>query len=84
MQKNQNYVIWIQKLYSLHKNVIFIKMIFIKTLKKMLKQDLILQTMNNIDHYLKEKTKVIGLVKDELGGKIMKEFVGLRAKTYVT
>ena len=59
-------------------------MIFIKTLKKMLKQDLILQTMNNIDHYLKEKTKVIGLVKDELGGKIMKEFVGLRAKTYVT
>ena len=26
--------------------------------------------------------KVIGLMKDELGGEIMKKFVGLKAKTY--
>ena len=27
--------------------------------------------------------KVIGLLKDELGGKIVKEFCALRAKTYI-
>ena len=49
----------------------------------MLKLDLILQIMNYIYHYLKEKIKkVIGLIKDELGGKIMTRFVGLKAKTY--
>ena len=32
---------------------------------------------------VKEKNeKVIGLMNDELGGQIMKEFVGIRAKTY--
>ena len=52
-------------------------------LEKMLKLNLVLQIMNQIDHCLKENNKrVIGLVKNELGGKIMTKFVGLRAKTY--
>ena len=47
----------------------------------MLKQDL---TRFEIDRPLsKGKNKnVIGLMKDDLGGKIIKEFIGLRAKTY--
>ena len=58
-------------------------MIFIKLLEKILKLNLVLQIMNQIDHCLKENNKrVIGLVKHELGGKIMTKFVGLRAKTY--
>ena len=34
------------------------------------------------DRYKKKEKKVIGLMKDELGEKIMKQIVGLRAKTY--
>ena len=47
----------------------------------MLKLGLILQIMNQIYYFLKEK-KVTGLIKDELGGKIMTKFVELRAETY--
>ena len=48
----------------------------------MLKKGLTLQITMLIDHYLKEKNKVIGLMKDELGGGIITEFVALRPKTY--
>ena len=39
-----------RQFHCMHKN-----MIFIKTLQKMLKQCLILQVMNQIDHWLKNK-----------------------------
>ena len=39
--------------------------------------------MQLIDHFLQEKDKkVTGLMKDELGGKIMTKIVGIRPKTY--
>ena len=59
-------------------------MIFIKTSQKILKQGLVLQIASLTELYQKEKNKtVIGLIKDELGGKIMKKFVGFKAKTYI-
>ena len=70
-----------QKLYYMDTDN-FIVYIKIDNIYK-LKQDFMLQTMSQIDHYLKEKTKkVIGLMKNELGGEIMKNFVGSRANTY--
>ena len=48
----------------------------------MFKEDLILLNMNERGNYLKEKDrKDTELVKYELGGKIMKLFTALRAKT---
>ena len=44
----------------------------------MLKLDLILQIMNQTRRYQKEKSmKVIGLMKDELGGIIKIKYLGL-------
>ena len=74
MAKMQNFIIWIQTAS------LFIKKqkIFIQILHKMLEQNL---TNYNLDRPLKDK-KVVPLMTDELGVQIMKEFVGLRAKTY--
>ena len=48
----------------------------------MLKQDLILETVKDRPFLLGKNKNVISLLKDKLGGQIMKEFAGLKAKTY--
>ena len=59
------------------------KMMFTKILQKMLKLDLILQIMNLIHWYEKEKRKtMIGLMKDALLGTIIIKFVRIRSKIY--
>ena len=57
--------------------------IFIKILQMMLKKDSIRQVMKLIDPCLQEKNeKVIGLMKDELGGRIMTKFIAPRPQTH--
>ena len=80
MAKNQNCVIWIQALQFI---------VYLKTddTYKDIAKDLEIRydTLNyELDGPLsKEKNKkVIGLMKDELGRKIMAKIVELRAKTY--
>ena len=48
----------------------------------MLKRNLTLQTLRERPLPRGKSKKVIRLMKDELSGKIMKKFVGIRAKTY--
>ena len=52
-------------------------------MQKIVKQGLTFQIMSWTDQNRKERTKnVIGVMKGELGGKIIKKVVRLRAKTF--
>ena len=62
-------------------NCIYIVLIFIKILQKILKLDTSNYELEKPLPKLKNK-KVIGSMKDELGGKNTIKYAGLRAKTY--
>ena len=57
-------------------------MIFIKKLQKMLKRGFRFKLWIRKTLPKRKKKKVIGLMKNGLGGKIMQEFAALRAKAY--
>ena len=75
--KMQNWVIWIQTVVYIKRNDIY------KDTAKNVQTRF--DTSNyELDEPLYEgkNNNVIGLIKDELGGRIMKKIVGLRSKTY--
>ena len=77
--KKQNCVLWIQTVLLYTKK----KQIFIKTLQKI--SETRFQNQNyELDRSLSKRKdkKSIGLMTDELCGKIMTKSVGLAAKTY--
>ena len=79
INKMQNYVTWIQMALLF---ILKLKM-FMNILQMLLKKDLIHEIIKSIDNYQKVKIrKLIGLMKDELGGKIVAEFVARRPKPY--
>ena len=78
MVKKQNYVTWILKVSFYTKKTRWYKNIAEDVETRF-------DTSNwELDRPLPKgkNKKVIGLIKDELGGKIMTKFVGLRAKSY--
>ena len=63
-----------RQFHCIHKNKLY-------SLQKMLELNLILQIMDQIQHWLKTKIKkVIGLMKDELGRKIIKKTLWIKRK----
>ena len=78
IETEQNYITWIlTALLAIHIKTED----FVKILLMMLKNSLSYLTMMNMikDHF--QQVRAIDLLKDELAGEIMKEFVAFRAKT---
>ena len=82
MEKKENYVTQIQTaLQSTKKHKAFTQTTDVETRFNI--QIIKYQFIKQKDHYQKEKIKkVITLMKDELGKKIMTEFTALRPRTY--